>query len=214
MKLHLMTDIETLDTKPTGVILSVAMVAFDPQSGEMETILNADMDAGQQVLEGRTVGKDTVEWWLQQDYKARRRAFAPDIVMNPRNVSDMIVNRVGAYPHLWANDPDFDYVFLQDFIRAYHPDFKWPFWKHRSVRTIKAFCPSIDYFYNVKAHDPLEDCKHQIAEITSRMRNAGLIAKHDSELQVETSPGNYDAVLHIPAPSRIEAAENADTNDA
>ena len=31
MKLHLITDIETLEKKTTGVIMSVAMVAFDPQ---------------------------------------------------------------------------------------------------------------------------------------------------------------------------------------
>ena len=195
---HLMCDIETLDTASTGVILSLALVAFDPSTGATETLLHTNMEPSYQIINGRTVSKDTVLWWLQQSPNARKNAFAPDVVMDPAHVAAQVKHAVRAHDHLWANDPDFDYAFLRDFIAPYDDgEFKWPFWKHRSVRTIRAFCPSDIDLGNALAHDPLQDSLFQIEDISYRMRRAGLV----------------DAPMSA-SPVAVFDADTANTNEA
>jgi hypothetical protein len=160
---HLMIDIETVDTRPTAAIVSVAFLLFDPTSREQKEVYSANLDLGEQLMLGRTASLDTLTWWLQQDIAARRKAFAPESVIDSRYTQDTMRSIIqdSNIEHIWANDPDFDCTILRDFMGY---DFKWPFWKHRSMRTIKAEHPDkygIEYPYPFIAHDPMGDCKKQ-----------------------------------------------------
>lgn len=151
---HLMTDIETLDTKETGIILSVAMMSFDPTKG-MDTAtnrpkayhveLNTNLSIEAQERTGRTMSASTVQWWMQQDAAAQAAAFPPMQSTTGLLVqATKIFSIVRQADHLWANDPDFDYAFLRNFVEQEHRGIypiRWPFWKHRSYRTINAFAP-------------------------------------------------------------------------
>ena len=180
---HLMIDIETLDTRPSAVILSVAVLMFDPTTREQQELYSGNLDAGMQLLEGRTISLDTVKWWMQQDFEARQKAFACPTTIEWRTVHAelaAILNRDNV-KHIWANDPDFDCTILRDFMGY---DFKWPFYKHRSMRTIKALFPEAynppgKEYGEFVAHDPMEDCKKQawhvmnVYEHIEKMKSVG-----------------------------------------
>lgn len=165
---HLMVDIETLDTRPTAVILSVAVLMFDPVTRAQEEMYSANIDVSLQIMaEGRTMSIDTITWWMQQGYDARVKAFASPVCAHPRDAQETLASIIKRpdIDAIWANDPDFDCVILRDFMGY---DFKWPFYKHRSMRTIKALFPLSwklrkdgTEYGDFIAHDPMEDCKQQ-----------------------------------------------------
>ena len=161
---HLMIDIETLDTRPSAVVLSVAVLMFDPLSRKQEEMFSANIDVGTQIaLEGRTMSIDTVKWWMQQGYDARVKAFASPVSVDLRDAQETLAGIIKRpdVEAIWANDPDFDCTILRD-LMGY--DFKWPFYKHRSMRTIKALFPAAyeaEGYGEFVAHDPMEDCKKQ-----------------------------------------------------
>lgn len=163
---HLMADIETVDTRPTAAIVSVAFLLFDPIAREQKEVYSANLDIGEQLALGRTLSADTVTWWMQQDIAARKKAFAPDAIIEAEHVRNVIrsILEDRTIEHIWANDPDFDCTILRDFMGY---DFKWPFYKHRSMRTIKALLPEAysglpgSEAGTYVAHDPMDDCKQQ-----------------------------------------------------
>ena len=162
---HLMIDIETLDTRPTAVVLSIGILRFDPFSRVQALEGSWTLDPAEQLQLGRTMSLDTVTWWMQQGYEARKKAFASELVCSLEDTQRDIIGILGSnnIGHIWANDPDFDCTILRDFVGH---DFKWPFYKHRSIRTIKAIFPEAynppgkEYGESV-AHDPVEDCNKQ-----------------------------------------------------
>lgn len=162
---HLMIDIETLDTRPSAVIVSAAGLWFDPDAREQTEAFSLVFDVPMQLANGRTISADTVAWWMQQSYEARKKAFCPEVVSTAGDIQDSINSAIYNAEHIWANDPDFDCTILRDYMSY---DFKWPFWKHRSMRTIKAMYPdayslngSVYPDHAFTAHDPMNDCKKQ-----------------------------------------------------
>lgn len=168
MNTHLMLDIETLDTENTACILSVGGVLFDPEKGvnSYETVLDMRLSAeAQQKDFRRTISASTVTWWMQQSEAAREEVFNP--VAPPTRLCVAATNLETALnraEHIWANDPDFDCAVLKHFMQQHIPSFRWPFWKHRSYRTIKAFIPSLMIeAFDIKkyergvAHNALDD---------------------------------------------------------
>lgn len=65
-ELHFMLDLETLDNKPSSHILELAMVAFDPHTGEIneEHTTKAFFGAFTEQKCG-TKSFDTYDWWLR-----------------------------------------------------------------------------------------------------------------------------------------------------
>lgn len=205
-----MVDIETLDTEKTGVILSIAAVAFDPWTGEHETVLNVNLDAGVQTAYGRTVSKDTVMWWFKQDVTARRRAFASDEVADLQWVLAEVMRLVNQYDHVWANDPDFDCEFIRNLLNeATNTSMRWPFWKHRSVRTVRAMFAPVDGVSDTQAgHDPEQDCILQIADVHARLKAAGV------PVWPPLAPPMPPAALPALSDSEVIPLASADTNEA
>ena len=79
MATHAMIDIETLDTRPNSVVLSVGAVKFDPYA-EIEphtkTLWRPGVD--DQLAQGRTMSNTTLEWWAKQDQAIQDVAFTDE----------------------------------------------------------------------------------------------------------------------------------------
>ncbi len=67
MALHAMIDLETLGTRPDGVILSVGGVKFDPNGSKIIDEFYYKLDVDEQTERGRSIDESTIEWWGTQD---------------------------------------------------------------------------------------------------------------------------------------------------
>ena len=174
---HLMVDVETLSTRPDAVILSVAWVAFDPELCVMDPPSMYHLDRHDQ--DGRHIDPNTCKWWFEQSPDAFNRMSIGQKdaakTATPAEAKMQLRRALEAADHIWANDPDFDCTILRDWVGY---DYKWPFWKHRSLRTIATLYPTtkdVRNNYTFVAHDPSEDCKMQIAMVEEAYRQRGNI---------------------------------------
>lgn len=173
--MDLMIDLETLDTEPTAVVLSLGAVLFDPlnelcigQTFYVEFTNHLEQQTGT----GRTISPSTVLWWMNRDAKARE-------VFSTRETDQTrcsplyaisafcdFVKESGAR-RVWAKDPDFDVVILRSLFMTNAPGFIFPFsyTAGRSVRTVEALPNAPATELKPVAHNALEDAIAQARSV-------------------------------------------------
>lgn len=168
--MDLMIDLETLDTAPTAVVLSIGAVAFDPYGHVLGQQFYVEFTnfLEQQTNVGRTISPSTVLWWMRQD-AAAREVFQPKET-SPQRCSMMWgLSAFGDFlkenpvNNVWAKDPDFDVVILRSLYQTNAPDIAFPFKYNsgRSVRTIEAMPFARLRDKPPTAHNALEDAVAQ-----------------------------------------------------
>ena len=138
-------DLETLDTHPSAVILSVGMVAFCPEDGRPWLASHAwNLPIQEQLDKGRTISESTLDWWMQQPRETwaahRDLVRSIDLATIAVDILEWVSDWGG--DRVWAKDPDFDCVILESFMTqtvgqtALRTSDLTRFWMRRSVRTL------------------------------------------------------------------------------
>tara|TARA_R110002051_G_scaffold325727_1_gene430541 strand:- start:44 stop:565 length:522 start_codon:yes stop_codon:yes gene_type:complete len=164
----LMIDIETLGTKPGSLILSIAAVNFNIESGESGSIFQQDIDLDSSVKQGLKIDASTVLWWLKQSTIAQRTITE----CSHRNELKNVLRRFGMWisdycskdVKVWGNSARFDLGLLDAAYDACNMRLPWNHFNEADVRTLVMFAPEIKKeteFEGIK-HSPIDDCKHQI----------------------------------------------------
>ena len=178
---NIMFDLETLDSKNTSAILSIAAVEFNKNTGEIGEKIHIRIDIQSCFDEGLTVGGDTLMWWLQQSEDARKRIY--DTKGIPlENALDQVfkfVKGCGENVVVWGNGSTFDISILENAMYKFYTELPWKFWNVNDVRTIVALNPSIKKKskFDGVAHDALYDCLHQIKYLTDTLKTIKIIDK-------------------------------------
>jgi hypothetical protein len=166
-----MVDIETLDTTPTSVVLSIAAVAFGKRTYQQGPRIVLDVQ--DQIDRGRTISASTLLFWLSQPPEAQKhfkKGLEPcgDELKNPIALA-RLASDLAQFDRIWANGPSFDMVIIEDLFRTYHvtpPELL--FRKFRDQRTVQELIPDDqwpDLPVGFIAHDPMWDCINQIGVI-------------------------------------------------
>lgn len=142
-----MTDIETTDTAPTAVILTIGACIFDLDTSEVMEQFYVKLDRNEGIALGLTESADTLAWWAKQSDAARLESFSPDPAtvkgykVGLQEFFAWIVAMRDKYPSRnfchWANDPDFDLVKLERSAAACGLLPPWQYWEHKSCRTME-----------------------------------------------------------------------------
>lgn len=166
---HLMVDIETMGTKSKSVILSLAAVEFDIETGETGQEFYEKIDFQTALDVGLEVSASTILWWLKQNEKARlelAEAKSKSIHQVLVEFSQFVkkVKPESGPLQVWGNSARFDLGLLDDAYRAIKIETPWVFWDERCVRTLVSFAPGIkkETVFKGDAHNALHDCHHQI----------------------------------------------------
>lgn len=157
-----MIDIETLDTTPTSVILSIGAVPFNIVTGECGQEYWSKCDVSLQVHDGRTISLDTLQWWIKQDANFLSNSLSGGewVTRSIQHMNDFITEKCIDEVRLWSNSPSFDLIILKNAVNNPWP---FPFWRERDVRTFVAIRSDIAKEFARKAtHDPVDDCLRQI----------------------------------------------------
>lgn len=161
---HVMIDLETLDTQRTAVILAIAAVEFNLETGETGRNFYKKIDIVSSLQYNRTIGGDTLKWWLNQPKEtlAEQLNNAEHYGKVMRDFIDFL-NQFDAETQIWANGISFDLHIIKSATIFFDNDVI-KFWQERDVRTLVSLNPSIkeNMTFEGTAHNALADCMHQI----------------------------------------------------
>ena len=184
---NVMVDIETLNTDPDAVVLSIGAVAFD-QSPPLEKLPSffERLILQPQLDRGCTVSADTIKWWMQQDRTAIEAAFFAGGEVPVFSAITHLVGFLSARCNfgvdqvfVWANSPSFDCTIIRNLagtVMGSPP--LWSFRNERDVRTLRAVADlesapgPADLGY--VAHHPIGDCLAQVEVVRRCYAKLGL----------------------------------------
>lgn len=134
--MHIMIDLETLDTKPSSVILSIGLVAFDENGIKEQLYLVPTIQ--DQLDMGRTVSESTLTWWMGQKDEAKA-VFKHQPKVNFLNAMLQVSGFAGRFKKgkVWGYGASFDPVLLEDALRSCKMESPWKYW---DVRCLRTFC--------------------------------------------------------------------------
>lgn len=168
----IMIDIETLDTRASAVVLSVAALKF--QLFEDGVVLLGDQlwtpRLREQLAAGRTTSDKTIKWWGDQPQEARDHWANPQTsVVHVYQMLDQLKTFCGSDIPVWANGAVFDVGILESLCAQFGCDIPWRYNMVRDARTIyhdlrqrrdRHESPNWKDGLFV-AHDPVHDCVNQ-----------------------------------------------------
>lgn len=161
---NIMLDLETYDTAPTAIVLSIGAVRFDAHNCYERIYVSCGTaeHRNDQLNHFRTQSADTVAWWEQQTPEARKVLYDTEAV-TPREALDRFRTFCGEGAIIWGNGADFDNVILRSMYASYSGDDKsapWRYYNNRCFRTLKSLSPvKVDRIGTY--HNALDDAVHQ-----------------------------------------------------
>lgn len=173
---HMMIDIETLDTRPSAVVFQVGVVVFEDalmQDAPKSPILaqrKFDLDILPQIFAGRTVDRETVNWWLTQ-----KSPLIPIKKQSVHTVFQEISQMMGEFgiSYVWSNSPSFDAVIMRSLAESLGVAYEFPsFRTDMDLRTLKNICKMkkvVDFEPKETTHDALQDCLDQVNDLLNMM---------------------------------------------
>lgn len=175
--MHVMMDLETLDTKPGAVLLSIGAVVFDYKNDLLGAEFHQIINVASSVAAGCTISQSTTDWWAKQSAEARKTLDDAQAGKG-KDLRDVLLN-FGHYLDvlgppsktlLWGNGSDFDNVLL---IAAYEKAGltpPWKFYNNRCYRTLKSLKPGIKLTREGTYHNALDDAKTQARHAIQLLR--------------------------------------------
>lgn len=175
---EVMIDIETLDNKPSSVVLSIGAVTFTQENGAVGDSFYQVLEFQSQIEHGRTISEGTLLWWASQDWSAFAEAFKSSKDRQPPGEALLNLHYfVSDAKRIWANSPSFDAVILDSLCNDFGRPALWRYRDLRDLRTItdlvdrETFVPTGSTF---PAHHPLGDCHRQIQWLVMARNKLGL----------------------------------------
>lgn len=161
-----MIDVETLDTRPSTVLLSIGAVRFDIEKPEViGDTFHVHIDIDSCLAAGRTVSGSTILWWLDQSDEARRKITQAERVPLHRALLQL-TTFVNEKDRIWGNGASFDNSILSDAYRSVGLQQPWRYWGDMCYRTLKNLYKDVvkPKFEGIK-HDALADAINQAVHL-------------------------------------------------
>jgi hypothetical protein len=179
--LDIMLDLETLGVEENPVIIQLAAVPFNIETGEVldDKVINLLINPKSSVAAGLTVTGSTIEWWLKQNTYVVNKVFI-ESVSSPNTLAS-VLSVFSAYiadlklahnvkeVRIWGNGTLADNRWLISAYKAVNLKLPWNYREDSDVRTLVDigsrlfnFNPKKDVPFEGEPHNAIDDCKHQI----------------------------------------------------
>lgn len=171
-----MLDLETLGVKVNSAFISIGAIFFDPSTGKHGKEFHIFIELQSCLDSGLEVDADTIEWWMQQDEKARQ-VFSEKSRAPLKTALKSFSKFVNSHKNMkkvkvWGNGASFDNAILANAYKKTGLPIPWEFRNDRDVRTIVALGRSVGIdpkkdlpFQGVK-HNALADARHQASYVS------------------------------------------------
>jgi hypothetical protein len=183
----IMIDLETLDTSPNCVILTIGAVRFDPKGmGIVEKLELRPTIEDQTEIHNRIINEDTLRWWSMQSTAALEEALGDRGRESFKSCMETLYKFCWNRRAIWSNGASFDVVACESGFRQtlteYPNAIPWPYYTVRDTRTLYeiAGVSLKDKKYGSKTtHKAVEDAEHQaivVQDAYKKLIKVGLIA--------------------------------------
>jgi hypothetical protein len=133
-------DIETLDLSPSAVVMDIGVVIYDLEKQVEVRATNLTPSISEQVIVGRTVSKDTVNFHVRNYHKtldslvAHASSFRPTVA----SVFNSMEELLSPVSEIWINGLSFDPVVLRSLFTSRGIDrLPWNYRKEVDVRSFR-----------------------------------------------------------------------------
>jgi hypothetical protein len=133
----IMIDMETLDTSPNCVILTIGAVRFDPKgNGVVERLELRPTIEEQTEKYDRIINEDTLRWWGEQSPEALEEAMGDGGRISFSESMEALYKFCWNRRCVWSNGASFDIVVAETAWRQLGMRIPWPFYTVRDTRTL------------------------------------------------------------------------------
>ena len=168
-----MFDLETLDVKPSAVILSLGAVKFDPRQQGIDPNaerLSLRIDIDSQSTIGRTISEDTIAWWATQSKEAQDAAFGEHDRVSLEEAVEQFHKFVWNSERVWSQG-SFDVNIMEHLYTNLGKPYAWQYWQVRDSRTLFDFVDGA--MDRTKHHNAVEDAIAQAEAVQRALRKIG-----------------------------------------
>lgn len=169
-----MIDLETLDTKPNCVILTIGAVRFSPTGmGIVEKLELKPTIEDQTEKYNRTIDDETIQWWGKQSPEAVEEAFNEVGRLSFAECLEILYKFCWNRRAVWSNGAGFDIVALETGYRDVGVAIPWPYYNARDTRTLFDITGVSlkDKKYGTRTtHKAVEDAEHQAIVVQDAYR--------------------------------------------
>jgi hypothetical protein len=178
----IMIDIESLDTTPDCVILSIGAVRFDPRgNGVAEKLELKPTVEDQTEIYNRRINDDTIRWWSEQNPAALDEALSEEGRMPLKDCMEVLYKFCWNRRAVWSNGAPFDLVVMENAWRQVSDlpnPIPWPFWTMRDTRTLYEIAGvKLKDGGHVTSHRAVDDAERQaivVQQAYMKLMKAGL----------------------------------------
>ena len=180
MSNDIMIDIESLDTSPYCVILTIGAVRFDPKgSGITEKLeLRPTIDDKTEKY-NRVINEDTLRWWSTQSEAAQEEALGDRDRVPFKECMEKLYKFCWNRRAVWSHGAPFDCVAMETAWRQLDMSIPWPFYTVRDTRTLyEVTGVSLKDGGHVTTHKAVEDAERQaiiVQKAYVKLMKAGLV---------------------------------------
>lgn len=177
----IMVDLETMGTRKTSVITTLAAVQFNLQTGEIGKTfsVNIDMDSAHEA--GLTMDVSTIKWWMRQDGDIRAKMFvdaspiSQALIAFSEWIMDIREEQLKEPEELrglkfWGNSASFDLGILENAYYACKLVVPWGYREEFCYRTAINLFPELKQLVNIEQsnhHVAVEDAKWQSKNLSA-----------------------------------------------
>jgi len=179
--MDVMIDIESLDTTPDCVILTIGAVLFDPRGhGIIDKIEIRPTIEDQTEKYNRSINDATMEWWGKQSLEAIEEAMGDrDRVSFEQAMNQLYKFCWNRSKCAWSNGASFDVVVMDHAWKQLGKNTPWNFWDIRDTRTLYDITNvNLKDGGHVTTHKAVEDAERQAMVVQQgyvKLIKAGLV---------------------------------------
>ena len=176
----IMIDLETLDTSPYCVILTIGAVRFDPKGNGVAERLELRPTIEEQIeTHKRIIDDNTIDWWAKQNPAALEEAMGDKGRISFNEAMEILYKFCWNRRAVWSNGAAFDVVACETSWQQLGMRIPWPFYTVRDTRTLYEVAGvSLKDGGHSTTHKAVEDAERQaivVQKAYMKLMKAGLV---------------------------------------
>jgi len=168
---HATIDLETMGTRSTSAIVSIAAVFFEIETDTTKEFI-CNVDLASSLGHGATIDASTIYWWMQQSMEARESLLPNlnDLPVALKKFATFFAEHNDERTSIWTH-PSFDPPILTNAFHACGLVEPYKYYQIRCLRTLEELYGWTDIPRTGTHHNALDDCLYQMEVVKQTWRN-------------------------------------------